>query len=534
MNAKSTGRFKKDLGLFSLVAMSLGTVIGSGWLLLPGVVAAYAGPVSIFSWIFAGLAMLVVAVVYAELGAAWPAPGAVAEYPYLSHGSFTGHLGGWAAFISYAIIPPAEAVAVTRYAGSFLPQLTTASQNLSGYGMALAIGILAVLALLNYVGVKYLGIFQNWVTSLKYIPIVLFIFGVGLFAFHPVNFSAFGGFAPHGGSGFMLGTAATVFAYVGFRQALDFGAEARNPGRDLPLALVLTILIALVTYVLISIIFIGGINWSGLAQYGVKAGDWSTLKSLPAPLYNLTAAAGIGVIAWLIFADGLVSPNGPNATNVGSVPRVAYTMAENRSMPRIFLSLHPRFGTPGPGLFICFLIEVAFLLISAGGYGHLIAIINVAFMVAYAMGPVSFGVLRATAPELRRPFRLAGGGFWAPLAFVLASLLLFWSKWPLTGETLGILFLGVLIYLVYGIKGQVKMETLRFGYWIIAYLILMSVISYLGDSHFGGINVLPFGWDFLAVIVVSLAIYYWGVRQGIDFDRTLGGKLKQTEAVSDS
>ncbi len=519
---KSPAGFRKELGLFSLLAMSLGTVIGSGWLLLPSVVASSAGPASLVSWVIAGVIMLIVCMVYAELGAAWPAAGAVALYPRLSHGSFTGHIAGWAAFVSYVIIPSAEAVAVTRYSAAYVPAFTDASRHLTGSGMLFGIAILAVLGLLNYVGVKYLGIFQNWVTSLKYVPILLFLIGGGLFLFKPENFSAFGGFMPYGGSSLFLGTASTVFAYVGFRQALDFGAEAKNPGRDLPIALFATIILAMITYLLVALVFIGGIDWAHLTQFGVSRGDWHSLSKLPAPLYNILIAGGMGVIGFLIFIDGIVSPNGPNATNVGSVPRVLYAMAENNSMPLIFLRLNERLGTPGWGLFICFLIEVGFLLLSRGGYGELIAAINVAFMVAYAMGPVSNGGLRKIAPDTRRPYRVPLNGIVSPLAFVLSSLLLFWSRWPLTGETLGILFVGVLIYIGYGFMGRVDLKTVRYGLWLITYLLAMALLSFLGDAHFGGIGVLPFGWDFLIVAAVSLILYYWGVRQSLDFHRDIG------------
>ena len=511
------GGFRKELGWFSLLTMSLGTVIGSGWLLLPAVAAAAAGPASILSWCFGGLAVLVVAVVYAELGAAWPAAGAVALYPRLSHGNFTGHLAGWAAFISYAIIPPAEAVAVTRYAGSFVPAFVTPAENLTTLGLGVAVAILALISLLNYVGVRYLGLFQNWVTTIKYVPILLFVIAGGFLALHADNFTRYGGFAPMGASGVMLGMSGTIFAYLGFRQALDFGAEAKRPGRDLPLAILVTVFLSIATYALIAFVFIGAIDWGALARYGVKPGDWASLGHLPAPVYNVTAAAGLSAVAWLIFIDGIVSPNGPNATNVGSVPRVAYTMAENGTMPRVFLELSPRFGTPGWGLFLCFLLEVFFLFITAGGYRELVSAINVSFMVGYAIGPVSFGALRITAPTRPRPFRLPGGGFWAPLAFVLASLLLYWSAWPLTGETLGILFLGVLIYLGYALAGGAGLRSLRFGAWLVVYLMAMALLSYLGDSKFGGIGVLPWGWDIAIVAAVSLAIYFWGVRQGVAF-----------------
>jgi amino acid transporter len=521
--AAASAGFRRDLGWFSLLTMSLGTVIGSGWLILPAVVASQAGPVGILSWVFAGLCMLVIALVYAELGAAWPAAGAVALYPRLSHGSFTGHLAGWAAFVSYAIIPPAEAVAVTRYAGTFVPGLLTPARTLSVPGLIVAIVILALIGALNLVGVRYLAIFQNWVTCLKYIPIALFLVAVGGFAFHPGNFTDYGGFAPAGAPGFLLGTSATLFAYLGFRQALDFGAEARNPGRDLPLAVALTVIIATVTYLLIAIVFTGGIDWGALAGHGVRTGDWSTLAKLPAPLYDLVAAAGLGFVAALIFADGILSPNGPNATNVGTVPRVAYTMAENGTMPAIFLRLHPRYGTPAWGLLLCFVVEVFFLVITVGGYGELISAISVAFMVAYALGPVAFGVLRITAGTVERPFRLWAGSVWSPVAFVLASMLLYWSKWPLTGETLGVLFCGVILYGGYVLAGRAPAASVRYGAWMIVYLVAMAALSYLGAVRFGGTGLIPFGWDMVAVAAVAVAIYCWGVRQGLAYARAMAG-----------
>ncbi len=514
-----TGHFKKDLSWFSLLTMSLGTVIGSGWLMLPGVVASKAGPAGIVDWLVGGAGMLVVALVFCELGAAWPAAGAVAKYPYLSHGSFVGHLAGWAALISYVIIPPAEAVAVTRYAGTFFPGFLTPKENLSLFGLAVGTIILILIAMLNYFGVKYLGYFQNVVTTVKYIPIIIFVGGVGFLAFHAKNFTAYHGFAPTGPSGLMLGAAATLFAYTGFRQALDFGAEARNPGRDLPIALILTLVIGTVTYFLIAVVFTGGINWTHLAGFGVRTGDWASLANLPAPLYNVTAAAGLAVIAAIIFWDGIVSPNGPNATNVGSVPRVGYTMAEGGTMPKFFMKLHPRYGTPGWGLFACFLLEEFFLLVTNGGYGELVSEVGVAFMVSYAIGPVSMVVLRDVAPEVPRPFHLRWAAVLSPAAFIISSLLLYWSAWPATGLTLAVLFGGVVIYLVYASRRGGLLASMKYGSWFIVYLLAMAALSFAGDTHFGGRGLIPFGWDVAAVAVTSLVLYYWGLRQGRAYHR---------------
>jgi len=515
------GSFRRELGIYSLLAMSLGTVIGSGWLLLPGVVASLAGPAAVVSWILGGTAVLVIALVWAELGAAWPAPGAVAKYPYLSHGRFTGHMAGWAAFIAYAIIPPTEAVAVVRYASTVFPALGD-GEHVSTLGIGLAVLILVLLGLLNYAGVKYLATFENYVTAIKYVPVVIFVVVVGALAFDPANFTAYGGFAPNGASGVLLGTSLTVFAYLGFRQALDFGAEARNPGRDLPRAIVGTVLVAIATYALISVVFVGALDWPALADQGVVTGQWGTLSALSAPVYAVTAAAGVGLVALLLLADGIVSPNGPNATNVGAVPRVAYSMAEDGTMPGFFHRLNQRYGTPGVGLVVSFLVEVFFLLVTSAGYSQLIAAVNVGFMVSYAIGPVTMATLRETAPDVERPFRLRGGRVLAPLSFVLASLLLFWESWPLTGQVLGVLLAGGLIYGFYVARGDASLASVRNGVWLLAYLVAMAAISFLGDGRFGGIGVIPFGWDFLVVAVVALGFYYWGCRRGIPYGEHTG------------
>ncbi len=508
------GEFKRDLGVYALLAMSLGTVIGSGWLLLPGIVASEAGPASVFSWIIAGLMMLVVASVYAELGATWPAPGAVAKYPHMSHGQFVGHMAGWAAYIAYVVTPPAEAVAVVRYAGSVWPVLTDGSA-LTPIGIGVAILILVAITALCYTSVKYLGIFETYVTSLKYIPIIIFLVLIPLLAFHPINFSAYGGFAPTGPAGVLVGTSSTLFAFIGFRQALDFGAEAKNPGHSLPRAVIGTVIIGTITYILISIVFIGGINWSGLT--GVKVGQWSTLSSLSSPMYDLAAASGVSIVAVVLLADGIISPNGPNASNVGTVPRITYTMAEDGTMPKIFLRLHPKYGTPHVGLLIAFVLEVGFLFVTAAGYSTLIDVVNVAFAVGFATGPVVLVTLRNTAPHVNRLFTLRGGRFWAPLAFFFASLLLYWEGWPLTGYVLAVLFLGALIYLALAFWGNASIPAIKHGIWYVGWFIVMAVMSYLGSSEFGGINVIPMGWDIPTIAVISLVFFYWGVHERIPY-----------------
>jgi len=187
-------------------------------------------------------------------------------------------------------------------------------------------------------------------------------------------------------------------------------------------------------------------------------------------------------------------------------------------MPQVFRRLHPRYGTPGQGLLVSFVVEVFFLLVTQAGYAELLSAVTIAFIVSYAIGPIAMSTLRETAPDVERPFRLPYARVVSPLAFCVSSLLLFWETWPLTGEMLGVLLVGVLVYAYYVERGRATLDSVKNGVWLVAYLVAMAALSFLGDANFGGVGVIPFGWDFLAVVLVSLGFYYWGTRRGVPYD----------------
>jgi amino acid transporter len=150
------------------------------------------------------------------------------------------------------------------------------------------------------------------------------------------------------------------------------------------------------------------------------------------------------------------------------------------------------------------------------GWGKLAAVISVATIVTYLVVPISVLTLRRTAPALSRPLRLPGLNLLAPAAFVLATLMLYWARWPNTGEIMLLLLLPLPVYLHFQRQAGWPdwRRNLRGAWWLIGYLGSLAVLSWAGSSQFGGRGYLGYGWDQLCVALVALVFCFWGVRSG--------------------
>src|SRR5262249_14883377 len=176
-----------------------------------------------------------------------------------------------------------------------------------------------------------------------------------------------------------------------------------------------------------------------------------------------------------------------------------YGMERNGSAPSIFGKLHPTNGVPRPPMWWNLRVSFLFLFFFRG-WGTLAAVISVATIISYITGPVSSMTLRRTAPSIARPLRLPGLPIIAALAFIFATELLYWAKWPLTGEIMLLIVVALPVYLFYQLKngwqGQAKnawagfAPQLRAAWWLIVYLPTIALVSWAGSSKFGGRNYL--------------------------------------------
>ncbi len=516
--------FRRELNLLDLVMASMGAIIGSGWLFGAMRGAAIAGPAAVISWVIGGIAVILIGLVYAELGAMAPEPGALVRFPQYSHGTLVSLLLGWTAWIAYAAVVAIEAEAVVQYANNYVPGIySTQTGVLTPLGLVIAAALLVLFFLLNYFGVRLFARINTTVTAIKFVMPTLTMLLLLILGFHAGNFSAAGGFAPAGTAGLLaaVSTGGVVFAYLGFRQAIDMAGEARNPQRDVPRAIIISIGIGIVLYVLLEIAFVGALPASLLA------GGWSKL-SLSAPYVDLATALGIGWLAFLLRVDAAISPAGTGFVYTGTNARVAYALTRNGYFPEILGRVHPRFKVPYVALIVNLIIGILFML-PFPSWAALVGIVTDGVVITYIAGPVAAMALRRTAPNASRPVRLGVLPVVAPLAFVVAGLIIFWSGWPTVGEVMVLSLVGVLFYVYYYPRRHFGASHIRAALWLIGYDIFLTVVSYLGS--FGGLKVLPYGIDMLVVVIGSLVAFYVGVNSAIETPEALALPTSPAAAV---
>jgi amino acid transporter len=453
----SDRELRRAMPLQQLLFLSMGGIIGSGWLL--GVLNAdsLAGPASVISWVLGGIFVLLIALTYAEIAGMMPRSGAIVRYPSLTHGGLTGFILAWAYALAATSVAAIEAEAVvtylsTKFSGADFTAVSSGVTVLTWpNGIVFALLLMVVFFVVNIFGVRFLSEFNRWITWWKLIvPTATFLL---LFtAFKGSNFTSYGGFAPLGPSPIFqaLATGGIVFAYLGFRQALEYGGEARNPQRDVPIATVLSVLIAVVVYVLLQLAFTGAINFGNA---GIASGNWAGLKGSSwgsSPLYSELNATGIGLLgafASLLLIDAAISPSGTGWIYMGAGTRSIYGMSVHRFLPHGLQRMSAR-GIPWISLLASFVVGCLFFAPLPSWYS-LVGFITSATVLTYIMGGLGLPVLRRAAPAMARPFRLPAAEVIAPLGFLAALMIVYWSGFQTLVNVYAGVFVGLAVFVWY-------------------------------------------------------------------------------------
>ena len=507
------GDYRRSIGFFALLMTGLGSIIGSGWLFGAAKGASVAGPAAVIAWVIGAFAIMLVALSYTELGSMFPRSGGMVRYAQYSHGSLAGFIGAWSNWIAIASVIPIEAQASIQYMSSWpfgWAHGLYQGVELQPQGLLLACVLVVVYFLINYWGVSLFAHTNGVITVLKVVIPATVVLGLIGAHFVPGNFTEHGGFAPYGVPAILtaVATSGVVFAFNGFQSPVNLAGEARNPGRAVPLAVIGSILVAGIIYIGLQIAFIGAVPKSDLGH------GWAGI-SFSSPFAELALAVGLNWLAILLYADAFVSPSGTGMTYTATTARMIQGMQENGYMPRILGHVDPRSGVPRPAMWVNLVVAFIFMFMFRG-WGTLAGVISVATVISYATGPVAVTVLRRTAPDAPRPLRIGGLRLLAPAAFIVASLILYWSRWPLTGEVILIMAVGIPVYLYFQARAHFAgfRPQLKGGAWLVAYLFWMGLLSELGSHRFGGSGLIPYGWDMVVVAVSSLAFYVWGLRSG--------------------
>src|ERR1700754_357879 len=297
-------KLRRELGFWSLTGAAFGGVIGSGWLFGAFYGAQAAGPAAMLSWVIAGGALTLIALVLVELGGGMPEAGGMVRWPSLANGPLAGTLIGWAMLLAVASTMAAQASAIVQYADRYLPWLYV-DDAMSLPGKAFGVGLLLVLVVLNWFGVKLFARLNLVVTVIKVLVPVITVVALLMSSLHPGNVTAGGGFAPYGWTAVLtaIAGAGIIYALDGFASPIDLSAEARNARRDIPRAVLTAIGLSVALYVVLQLAFVLvvptenlGSGWGGL--------DFSS------PFGELALLLNLSWLATIIYADAVFSPSG--------------------------------------------------------------------------------------------------------------------------------------------------------------------------------------------------------------------------------
>jgi amino acid transporter len=491
----------RGVGFLGLLWASEGSIIGSGWLFGALVAATVAGPSALLGWVVASLIIILLALVHAELGGLFPVSGGTSRFPHYAFGSFAGATFGWASYLQAATVAPIEVLAAIQYLSTahWAHDFYKSNGTLSGTGIIAAVILMAFFVVVNLIGIRWLARANNGITSWKVFIPVLTIIVLLATHFHSSNFTAGGGFFVHGAAVksilISIPAGGIVFALLGFEQAVQLGGEAKNPSRDLPRAVILSILIGAGIYILLQVAFIGAVSPSLL----VSQHTWTNLGSgntNPAvvslnagPFYTVTKVAGLAWLAFVLRLDAVISPGGTGLIYLTSSSRLSFALGKNGFVPSEFEKTNQRTRVPVFGVLFATAIGLLFLL-PFPSWSKLVGIVTSASVLMYAAAPLALAALRKTKPELPRVYSLPAAGFLAPLAFVCATWIIYWSGWETYTTLMVAMLIGYgLIAASYALNLNDKAPKMDWeaAVWIVPYLLGMLVISYFGDFGPGGI-----------------------------------------------
>jgi amino acid transporter len=522
--------------------ISIGSIIGSGWLLGALTASEHAGAASSLSWLLGGLVLALLALVHAELGSTYPVSGGTARFPYMVFGGLGGFTGGWMAFLQAVTIAPIEVEASLGYINSRFPSLAllnTAKSNagtLDGKGILIGAGFMLVFTAFNIMGVRWLAETNAIATYWKILIPTITIFALLFTVFHSSNFSAGGGFMPYGFHGvFAALPYGIIFALEGFEQAIQVGGESNNPKRNIPRAVIYSMIVGTAIYLLLDVAFVGSLNPANLVH------GWA--NPIPGagafgPYATLATSAGLGWLSTLLIIDSVISPAGTGLIYLGTSSRLSYGLGRNGYFPSAISKISKR-GVPLLSIGICFVIGMLTFL-PFPSWAGLVALITSATVLMYAMAPLCLAGLRRSDPDRPRAYRLPWAPVLCPLAFIFANCIVYFAGWSNVFWLYVLIVIGFLIFGIYQALIPAQRRTVidwRAAMWIVPWLAGLGIISWQGQYtsvpnvvfgitlnptlNIGGAHpsTVSEWYDLIIIAVFSLAIYYWAVHVSMSRDK---------------
>lgn len=407
---------------WDLVAITINGIIGAGIFGLPSKVYSLIGTYSLIAFVACALVVALIILCFAEVGSRFEETGGPYLYSREAFGPTVAFQIGWLIWLARLTAFAANCNLMVSYLSFFWPPATS-----SFWRPTIIVSVVAILTIINFVGVRQAALVSNVFTIGKLIPILIFI-AAGLFFIKPEAY-VFGA-APDTGA-FSQSVLLLVYAFTGFEMAVIPAGEVRNPQKELPRALLVALVVVAALYILVQVVCVGTLP--ELAQ--------STKPLADAGSRFLGAAGGI------ISAGAVISITGNLSIVVLAASRIPFAMAEQKQLPAILGKVHPRFATPYIAIFLTAALMLFLTLKSS--FVAALTISTIARLVTYAATCLALPVLRRRAVSNQAQFRLRGGSVIAALSLVLIVWLLANSTWQEAKTAAVAAACGLVIYVGY-------------------------------------------------------------------------------------
>lgn len=455
---------KKVLGKWSLTAIGVGAIIGGGIFVLTGTGAYYhAGPALALSFIIAGIACVFAALCYSEFASILPVEGSAYAYAYGTIGEIFAWIIGWGLILEYAMGSMTVAVSWSGYFnkllkmfGIKLPEwLTSDPASYSGEGFSMNLpALLIVLFVISILikGTQSAAKANNMIVILK-VSAIIFVIIAGAFFINVENWTPFIPEATqiidkesthnaYGLTGIVSGAAAIFFAYVGFDAVSTQAGEAKNPKKDVPFAIITSLLICTVLYILVSLVLTGMMNYKDFDPLGQYP---DAIKAPVAYAFDIAGQAWAGYIITIAATVGLISVL---MVMIMGQSRIFLGMSKDGLIPQVFSKINPISGTPKTNLMI--LGGVIAIVAAFTPINKLADMTSFGTLFAFTMVCVAVWILRVKQPNLERTFKVPALPVIAVCGILINTYLMINLSKDAQMLSLGWLAIGVVVYFLYG------------------------------------------------------------------------------------
>jgi APA family basic amino acid/polyamine antiporter len=434
------------LGGWALIAMGIGAIIGSGIFVTTGQVARdTAGPAVILSYMFAGFGCVLAALCYAEFAALAPTGGSAYSYAYSTLGELFAWIIGWDLVLEYGVAGSIVAAGWSEHiielfeaCGVRVPAWVASPVNYPAAFIILAITYVLIR------GVEESARMNSIMVVVK-VGIVLFVILIGVwfvksfnwFGFPPQNDPNGSGFLPFGWSGVMTGAAVVFFAYIGFDAVSTHAEETINPGRNLPLGILVSLIVCTVLYIAVAAVLAGMVPWQEIAK---KAPVAAAFRRAGMPWADIVTALG-----------ALAGMTSVLLVTFSGQARIFRAISRDGLLPHgLFGHEHPRFRTPHRSLILTG--SIAAVIAALVPEEELLHMVSIGTLLAFAIVCAAVLILRNSNPEFYRPFRCPWVYVVAPLG-IIVNIAMMLSLPIETWLRLVVWFvIGMVVYFTFGVR----------------------------------------------------------------------------------